>query len=101
MSVPQNIVNRIERLERKHALGERPWPRRALALVVEDHRQAKAEIERFCAEHGVSDEDLLCVRVIVPFEQRPGETAREAYEREMREIATRELRDGLNPSKGA
>ena len=45
------------------------------------------EIARFCAEHGVTDSDLLIAQILVPFETRPGETAKDAYERELRAMA--------------
>ena len=45
------------------------------------------ELARFCAEHGVTDSDLLIAQVLVPFETRPGETAKDAYERELRAMA--------------
>jgi hypothetical protein len=37
---------------------------------------------RFCAEHGVTHSDLLIAQILVPFETHPGETAKDAYERE-------------------
>ena len=43
----------------------------------------RLEIARFCAEHGVTDSDLLIAQILVPFETRPGETAKDAYEREV------------------
>jgi hypothetical protein len=49
--------------------------------------RADEEIARFCAEHGVTDSDLLIAQVVVPFEMRPGETAKDAYERELRAMA--------------
>jgi len=49
--------------------------------------RADEEIARFCAEHGVTDSDLLIAQVLVPFETRPGETAKDAYERELRAMA--------------
>ena len=50
------------------------------------------EIARFCAQHGVGGSDLLIVRTLIPFETRPGETAKEAYERELASIAERAAR---------
>ena len=50
-------------------------------------RRTDEEIARFCAEHGVTDSDLLIAQVLVPFETRPGETAKDAYERELRAMA--------------
>jgi hypothetical protein len=49
--------------------------------------RADEEIARFCAEHGVTDSDLLIAQILVPFEMRPGETAKDAYERELRAMA--------------
>ena len=49
--------------------------------------QGNEEIARFCAEHGVTDSDLLIAEILVPFETRPGETAKDAYERELRHMA--------------
>jgi hypothetical protein len=46
-------------------------------------------IARFCAEHGVTDSDLLIAQILVPFETRPGETAKDAYERELRQDGAR------------
>jgi len=34
------------------------------------------ELARFCAEHGVTDSDLLIAQILVPFETRPGEAAK-------------------------
>jgi len=50
----------------------------------QNHMRTEEEIARFCAEHGVTDSDLLIAQVLVPFETRPGETAKDAYERELR-----------------
>jgi hypothetical protein len=55
-------------------------------LRVSCFRRAE-EIARFCAEHGVTDSDLLIAQILVPFETRPGETAKDAYERELRAMA--------------
>ena len=52
------------------------------------------EIARFCAEHGVTDSDLLIAQIFVPFETRPGETAKDAYERELRAMARNDEVDG-------
>ena len=51
--------------------------------------RTEEEIARFRAEHGVTDSDLLIAQVVVPFEIRPGETAKDAYERELRAKARR------------
>ena len=47
-------------------------------VLVRNHMRADEEIARFCAEHGVTDNDLLIAQVLVPFETRPGETAKGA-----------------------
>ena len=36
---------------------------------------------------GVTDSDLLIAQILVPFETRPGETPKDAYERELRAMA--------------
>ena len=79
----QRAIDRLS--ERIDALEQRVGrkARRTFRLVVDDHRRAAEEIPRFRAEHGVSDAELLITRVIVPFEQRPDETALAAYQREL------------------
>jgi hypothetical protein len=52
-------------------------------VLVRNHMRTDEEIARFCAEHGVTDSDLLIAQILVPFETRPGETAKDAYEREV------------------
>ena len=47
----------------------------------------QAQRKPLCAEHGVTDSDLLIAQILVPFETRPGETAKDAYERELRAMA--------------
>ena len=48
---------------------------RVFTVLVRNHMRADEEVARFCAEHGVTDSDLLIAQVVVPFETRPGETA--------------------------
>jgi len=65
-----------------------PWqPReqRVFRMTVRNHMKRDEEVARFCAEHRVTADDVLTVRVIVPFQTLPGETASEAYARELRE----------------
>jgi hypothetical protein len=64
-----------------------PREQRSFMMVVKNHMRKDEEIARFCAQHGVTEHDLLFVRTIVPFETRPGETAAEAYQRELRAMA--------------
>jgi hypothetical protein len=74
-------------------LGRGPWqPRqqRTFTALIRNHMRRDEEIARFCAEHGVTNSDLVIVRTIIPFETRPGETAKEAYERELRTMARKE-----------
>jgi hypothetical protein len=77
------LSRRIEALEAQR----KPRVQRAFTMVVENHMRRDEEVARFRAEHGVTNDDVLIVQVIVPFEARPGETAKEAYERELREMA--------------
>jgi len=74
------LTRRIEALEAQR----KPPEQRSFVLVVRNHMRKDEEIARFCAEHGVTDSDLLIAQVLVPFETRPGETAKDAYERELR-----------------
>jgi hypothetical protein len=60
-------------------------PGRIFQMKVENHVNADAEIAAFCKQHCVTDDDMVIARIIIPYKQRPGETAREAYERELRE----------------
>ena len=81
--------NRIDRLCRRlGALEQRgeSRQRRVFQVLVENHMESDAEIARFCAEHGVTDDDTLIVRTFIPHEARPGETAQEAYQRELTSI---------------
>jgi hypothetical protein len=64
-----------------------PREQRSFMMVVKNHMRKDEEIARFCAQHGVTNSDLVIVRTIIPFETRPGETAKEAYERELRAMA--------------
>jgi len=67
--------------------------------LVRNHMRTDEEIARFCAEHGVTDSDLLIAQILVPFETRPGETAKDAYERELRAMASNDdhRRKSLEP----
>ena len=67
-----------------------PQPRgRFFRVIVRNHMKQDEEVARFCAEHGVTSDDTLWVRPIIPYECRPGETAGEAYQRELREMASK------------
>jgi hypothetical protein len=77
------LTRRIEALEAQR----KPPEQRVFTVLVKDHMRRNEEVARFCAEHGVTNSDLVIVRVIIPFETRPGETAKEAYERELRAMA--------------
>jgi len=71
-------------------LGRGQWQppaQRVFTMLVRNHMRRDEEVARFCAEHGVTDSDLLIARILIPFETRPGETAKEAYERELRAMA--------------
>src|SRR5262252_1392144 len=76
------LTRRIEALQ-----AQQPPEQRIFTVLVRNHMRADEEIARFCAEHGVTDSDLLIAQVVVPFETRPGETAKDAYERELRTMA--------------
>ena len=82
--------NQIERLTRRiDAIESRRMPKRArrtFCMIVENHLKADEEMARFCADNGVADDDLLIARIIIPHEIRPGETASEAYQRELTSI---------------
>jgi hypothetical protein len=58
--------------------------RRVFSMIVENHMKADAEIARFRTDNSVTHADIVIARVIVPHERRSGETAQEAYERELR-----------------
>ena len=81
-----NEWNQIERLTRRiDAMESRLMPKRVprtFRMIVENHLEADDEIARFCA----ASDDLLIARVMVPHEIRPGETASEAYQRELASI---------------
>jgi hypothetical protein len=81
------------RFDHMRPLGRGLWqPReqRSFMMVVKNHMRKDEEISRFCAENGVTEHDQLIVTTLVPFETRPGETAKEAYERELRTMARKE-----------
>ena len=87
--------SRIDRLTRRIETLEahrKPPEQRSFVMVVRNHMRKDEEIARFCAQHGVSGDDLLIVQTVVPFETRPGETAKEAFERELASIAERAAR---------
>src|SRR5215813_9477001 len=77
------LTGRIEALQAQR----KPPEQRIFTVLVRNHMRADEEIARFCAEHGVTDSDLLIAQVVVRFETRPGETAKDAYERELRAMA--------------
>jgi hypothetical protein len=73
-------INRL--LRRVDALESRRMPKRApriFRMIVE----ANAEMARFRADNGVADDDMLIARIVVPHDMRLGETASEAYQREL------------------
>src|SRR5262245_65431229 len=87
--------SRIDRLTRKIETLEaqrKPPEQRSFIMVVKNHMRRDEEVARFCADHGVTDSDLLIARILIPFETRPGETAKDAYERELRAMATNDDR---------
>ena len=79
--------NQIDQLTRRiDAIESRRMPKRArrtFCMIVENHLKADDEMARFRADNGVADDDLLIARIIIPHEIRPGETASEAYQREL------------------
>jgi len=77
------LTRRIEALQAQR----KPPEQRVFTVLVTNHMRTDEEIARFCAEHGVTDSDLLIAQILVPFETRPGETAKDAYERELRAMA--------------
>jgi hypothetical protein len=90
------LTRRIEALQ---AQRKPPPERRIFTVLIRNHMRTDEEIARFCAEHGVTDSDLLIARILVPFETRPGETAKDAYERELRAMASNDdhRRKSLEP----
>src|SRR5262245_42686751 len=71
-------------------LGPQRRAGRFFRVIVRNHMKRDEEVARFCAEHGVTSDDFLFVRCFIPYECRPGETAKEAYERELRSMANQE-----------
>ena len=80
------MVNRAmdSRLRKLESVAHPTGPARCFRVIIDGNSDREAEIARFKAENGVTDEDSLIVRLIVPFQQRANETAAEAYEREMK-----------------
>jgi hypothetical protein len=80
----RHLIQRLS--ERTDALVERLRPpARTFVVYVRSHLNEDEEIAAFRKQHAVTDNDMLIVVVYIPYERRPGETAREAYERELRE----------------
>ena len=78
------LTRRIEALQAQRE----PPEQRIFTVLVRNHMRTDEKVARFCAEHGVTDSDLLIAQNLVPFEtRRPGETAKDAYERELRAMA--------------
>jgi hypothetical protein len=77
------LTRRIEAVEAQR----NSRAQRVFTVLVKNHMKRDEEVARYCAEHGVGKDDLVLVQVIIPFETRPGETAKEAYERELRVMA--------------
>ena len=72
-------MSQIDRLTRRiEALQAQRKPPEQRIFTVPNHMRTDEEIARFRAEHGVTDSDLLIAQVLVPFETRPGETAKNA-----------------------
>jgi hypothetical protein len=74
MSQIDRLTRRIEALQAQR----KPPEQRIFTVLVRNHMRTDEEIARFRAEHGVTDSDLLIAQVLVPFETRPGETAKDA-----------------------
>ena len=89
------LTRRIEALQAQRKPPEQSF----FTVLVRNHMRSDEEIARFCAEHGVTDSDLLIAQILVPFETRPGETAKDAYERELRAMASNDdqRRKSLEP----
>jgi hypothetical protein len=82
----RQLIDRLS--ERTEALIARLRPPgQIFQMEVENHISADAEIAVFCKQHGVTDNDMVIARIIIPYKKRSGETAREAYERELREAS--------------
>jgi hypothetical protein len=77
------LTRRIEALEAQR----KPQAQRVFTVLIKNHMRRDEELAAFCAEHAVTNNDLLITQTLIPFETRPGETAREAYERELASIA--------------
>jgi hypothetical protein len=77
----------IERLsERTDAVVERLRPPgRIFIMHAQNHLTVDEEAAKFREERGLTDRDFLIVRCSIPNATRPGETARDAYWRELRE----------------
>src|SRR5215467_13136623 len=92
------LTRRIEALQ---AQRKPPSERRIFTVLIRNHMRTDEEVARFCAEHGVTDSDLLIAQILVPFETRPGETAKDTYERELRAMARNVARDARGPAERA
>src|SRR5262249_49215333 len=55
------LTGRIEALQAQR----KPPEQRIFTVLVRNHMRADEEIARFCAEHGVTDSDLLIAQVVV------------------------------------
>jgi|SRR5262245_27990597 len=85
----RNVIDRLTRRVEAVEAQRKARAQRFFRMVVRDHRRRDEEVARFRAEHGVTSDDILWVRCIVPYGCRPGETAAEAYQRELREMASK------------
>jgi hypothetical protein len=84
----RQTINRI--CARIDELAERITPpRRIFSMIVENHMNADVEIKAFAERNGATDDDLIIAVAFVPHERRPGETAKEAYERELASMPKR------------
>jgi hypothetical protein len=88
--VSRNQIDRLTRRVDALEAQRKPRAQRVFTVLVENHMKRDQHLARFCAENGVTEHDLLIVTTLVPFETRPGETAKEAYERELRTMARKE-----------
>lgn len=60
------MADRLARLRRRLADAEWRHPRRRVFRAIVERETAAAEVAAFRREHGVTDTDLLIVRVLMP-----------------------------------
>src|SRR5262249_54147484 len=56
------LTRRIEALQAQR----KPPEQRIFTVLVRNHMRTDEELARFCAEHGVTDSDLLIAQILVP-----------------------------------